>query len=106
MKKSVTLALIASAATMAVPSVVFAAESSQSVQAAAEEVAAPVEVNAGQMLYSADGKRIAKIYRVNEEGSPQIIMDGRLITVPASTLTDMDGKVATSLSKRDVARTR
>lgn len=105
MKKSVTLALIASAATMAVPSVVFAAES-QSVQAVADEVAAPAEVNAGQMLYSANGKRIAKIYRVNEEGNPQVIMDGRLITIPASTLTVVDGKVATSLSKRDVSLTR
>lgn len=106
MTKFIPLAAIATVATMAVPSVVLAAETSQSVQAAAEEVAAPVDVNAGQMLYSANGKRIAKIYRVNEEGNPQVIMNGRLITVPAATLSEVDGKVATSLSRREVSRTR
>ena len=67
---------------VAFPSVVFGAETSQSVKAAAEEVAAPVEVNEGKMLYSANGSRIANVYRVSAEGNPQIIMDGRLITVP------------------------
>lgn len=101
------LALIVTAAALsAVPSVVFAAETSQSVQAAAEEVAAPVEVNRGTMLYSANGGRIASIYRVTEDGSPQVILNGRLITVPAATLSEQNGKITTSLSKRDVSRTR
>ena len=102
MKTFASLALVAA---LAIPSVA-AAESSQSVQAVVNEVASPVDVNAGQMLYGTDGKRIGKIYRVNEEGNPQLILNGRLITVPASTLTDLQGKVATSLSKRDIARSR
>lgn len=106
MKKFAPLALIATAATFAVPSAVFAAETSQSVREVTEEVAAPVEVNAGKMLYSTDGRRVASIYRVTEEGNPQVILNGRLITVPASTLSDMDGKVTTSLSKREIVRVK
>lgn len=100
-------ALIATAAVMtAVPTAVFAGETSQSVQAPAEEVAAPVEVNRGVMLYGAGGKRIANVYRVDADGNPQVIMSGRLITIPASTLTEADGKVMTSLTKREVSKTR
>ncbi len=101
------LALIATAVPMvAIPSAVSAAETTQPVQAAAEEVAAPVEVNRGMMLYGANGNRIANVYRVTADGNPQVIIDGRLITVPVETLSEKDGKVMTSLTKREVARTR
>ena len=103
MKKLVPLAALATVATLAVvPTAVFA-ETTQSVREVTEEAAAPVEVNAGKMLYAANGYRIAPIYRVTEEGNPQVIMNGRLVTVPASTLSDVDGKVTTSLSKKEVA---
>ena len=103
MKKLAPLAALATVATLAVvPTAVFA-ETTQSVREITEEAAAPVEVNAGKMLYAANGYRIAPIYRVTEDGNPQVIMNGRLVTVPASTLSDVDGKVTTSLSKKEVA---
>ena len=106
MNKFAPIALLATVATLAVtPSVVFAAETSQSVQAVTE-AAAQVDVTAGKMLYGANGQRVATIYRVNAEGNPQVIIDGRLITVPASTLSNNDGKVTTSLTKREVTRIR
>ena len=40
----------------------------------------------GHMLYAAGGRRLAPVYRVLADGSPQLILDGRLVTVPASTL--------------------
>lgn len=106
MNKFTPLALLATATTLAaIPTAVFAAETTQPVQAVAEEVAT-LEVNAGKMLYGPKGRRIASIYRVTSEGDPQVILNGRMITVPASTLTDVDGKVTTSLSKRDLSRSR
>jgi hypothetical protein len=64
----------------------------------------PVKVAAGKMLYSGSGYRLAPVYRVNEEGNPQIVLDGTLVTVPASTLTDVGGKLTTSLSKKDLSK--
>ncbi|MCB2076623.1 MAG: hypothetical protein KDE55_02880 [Novosphingobium sp.] len=106
MKKFAPLALLAAAATFAVPGVAFAAEgeTSQSVRAATEEAA--VELNAGQMLYSTKGNRIASIYRVNRDGDAQLILNGRMVTVPASTIAEVDGKVTTSLTKRDLLRAK
>lgn len=104
MNKFASIAVAVSLA--GVPAAALAAESSQSVRAATEEVAAPIEFSAGIMLYGDGGRRIANVYRVNENGDPQVILDGRMITIPASTLTDVDGKVTTSLTKREIARTR
>lgn len=106
MTKTTLLALVATAATLAIPATVFAAEATQSVQAAADSVAPAVKATAGKMLYSADGRRVASIYRVNAEGAPQVIIDGKLITVPASSLSDASGKVTTSLTKADLLRAR
>jgi len=97
MKKILALAAVATAFSA---SAAFA-ETSQSVRAATEEAA--VQLNAGQMLYSAAGYRVAPIYRVNAEGNPQVILSGKLVTVPASTITNVAGKVTTSLTKKEIA---
>ena len=98
MNKYISLALIAAAGFA--PVAAFAADESQTVRAAAD--AAPAKVNAGMMLYAANGYRLAPIYRVTSEGNPQIILNGKLVTVPASSLSDAGGKVTTSLSKKDL----
>lgn len=103
MKKFAPLAALATVVTLAVvPTTVFA-ETTQSVREVTEEAAAPVQFNAGMMLYSTAGYRVAPIYRVSADGNPQVILNGRLITVPASTLSAVDGKVATSLTKKEIA---
>lgn len=106
MKKFVPLAALVTIATFAVVPVAVLAETAAPVGEAAHEVAAAAEINAGKMLYSSHGYRIASIYRVNQEGDPQIILSGRLVTVPASTLSVVDGKVTTSLSKKEIAAAR
>jgi len=64
--------------------------------------AAQVEVKRGSMVYTADGKRIGNVYRVSAEGDAQIIYRGKMISIPASTLS-LDGKkVSTSLSLDEV----
>lgn len=102
MKKFVALAAVASLASFALVPAAFA-ETTQSVRAVTEEAAAPVDLSAGKMLYAANGTRIAPIYRVAADGNPQVILNGRLITVPANSLTDAQGKITTSLTKKDLA---
>ena len=106
MNKFVPFALLATVATIAViPAAVFAAETNQQVREANSAPAAGgVSVSAGKMLYAADGKRIASVYRVTAAGDVQVIIASRLVTVPASTLSDVNGKVTTSVSKSDLNR--
>ena len=105
MKKFAALAAVATLAVFAAPAA-FAAESSQSVRAATDAVAGSVAINAGKMLYASNGQRIAAIYRVTAEGNPQVILNGKLVTVPATSLSDVNGKVTTSLSKSELSRAR
>lgn len=100
----VPLALLATVATLAIiPQAVFAAEANQQVRETAGSVAAPANsVTAGKMLYGSDGRRIASIYRIAANGDAQVILDGRLLTVPAATLSTATGKIATSLTKTEI----
>lgn len=106
MHKTALLALAATGAIFTAPATVFAAEATQPVQTAADSAAPAVKVTSGKMLYSVDGRRVASVYRVNAEGAPQVIIDGKLITVPASSLSEAGGKVTTSLTKSDLLRAR
>jgi hypothetical protein len=56
----------------------------------------------GKMLVTSSGTRLGSVYRVGPDGSAQIIIDGKMVTVPASTLSNVDGKLTTSLSKSEV----
>jgi hypothetical protein len=75
-----------------------------SVAAAAQEAAstAPVTATKGKMLYATNGGRLGSVYRVADDGAVQLILDGSMRTVPASTLAMVDGKLTTSLSKSEV----
>jgi hypothetical protein len=64
--------------------------------------AAPVSAVKGSILISANGSRLAQVYRVNADGSAQIIIDGRMVTVPAATLSIAGGRLTTSLTKSEV----
>ncbi len=54
------------------------------------------------MLVSANGARLGTVNRLAADGSPQIIIDGKLVTVPLATLSTVNGKLTTSLSKSEV----
>ncbi|MBU6267331.1 MAG: hypothetical protein KGN34_07315 [Sphingomonadales bacterium] len=58
----------------------------------------------GQMVYGANGQRIAPIYRVAADGSVQVIIDGKLATIPASALKVDGGKVVSAKNKADLAK--
>lgn len=103
MNKFAPLAFVATLALFALAPAALHAEASQSVNAAVE-ASAPVKVVAGKTLFGANGSRIAAVYRVDAQGRVQIILDGKLINVPASTLSDVDGKVTTSMTKSELLR--
>ena len=65
-----------------------------------------VQVEKGQMIYSSTGKRLGQIYRVTAEGNPQVVLNSRLVTVPASTLSTAEGKISTSLTTRELLKSR
>ena len=103
MNKFTPIALLATVATLAfVPTVVFAAETNQQVQQASATVSGGVAVTVGRMLYGADGNRVANVYRVAADGSAQIILNGKLVTVPVATLSQANGKLATSLTRSEL----
>jgi hypothetical protein len=60
----------------------------------------------GQMLIGANGARLGPVYRVGADGSAQIFIDGKLVSIPASTLSTASGKLTTSLSKSEVIALR
>ena len=59
----------------------------------------------GQLVSTVDKTHLGMISRVEAIGA-QIIYDGRMITIPVSTLSVVDGHVVTSLTKHDVLRLR
>lgn len=79
--------------------------------AVAESVSQPAVKEAvakkGKMVVAAGGTRLGPVYRVAANGGVQLILEGRLITIPADTLsTSEDGKVVTSLSKKEALSLR
>jgi hypothetical protein len=56
----------------------------------------------GKMLVASNGARLGVVYRVESDGSAQMIIDGKLVTIPAATISSVDGKLTTSLSKSEV----
>lgn len=69
-------------------------------------LAEPATPVVGKMLYSTGGKKLAAIYKLDAANAPQILLDGKLVTVPAATLNGVDGRIETSLTKKDLMTLR
>lgn len=75
---------------------------SAAVPSAAGTTAPAGSVTAGKMLYGPDGHRIGSVYRVTAQGDAELILDGKMVTAPASSLSLANGKLTTSLTKSDL----
>lgn len=95
-KKSCVLALMC--VFMAAP----AAAENAAAPAATSSKAPAVVATVGQMLHASNGGRLAPVNRVTTDGSVQIIINGKIVTVPISTLSMPNGELTTSLSKNKV----
>jgi hypothetical protein len=73
---------------------------------AAPAATAAAVAEKGKMLTSANGARLGAVYRVGPDGAAQIIIDGKLVTVPANTISVANGKLVTSLTKSEVLALR
>lgn len=60
------------------------------------------QVKEGSMLYSEDGRRLGAVYKVGDDGSVKVIYNNKVVVIPASTLSDVNGKLTTTLTKSDV----
>ena len=58
----------------------------------------------GKLVVTSTGARLGAVHRVTDDGSAQLIIEGKMVTIPASTLSLADGKLTTSLSKADVRK--
>src|SRR5436190_1168232 len=56
---------------------------------------------AGKPLFDAKGQRIGAIYAVAGNGAAQLIVNGKMVSVPAATLAQADGKLVTSLTRAE-----
>ncbi len=60
----------------------------------------------GQTLRDAKAGRLGMIDKVNADGSVQIIFNGRVVALPATTITVTENGVSTSLTKKEIGRIR
>lgn len=67
-----------------------------------EAATAAVAGSKGKMLVAANGARLGPVYRVGADGSAQIFIDGKLVSIPVATLSTANGRLTTSLSKSEV----
>ena len=74
--------------------------------AAQEAAAAGLAVTPGKMIYISTGQSLAPVYRVTGAGDAQIILNGRLVTIPAASLSDVSGKLTTSLARKDISQAK
>jgi len=62
------------------------------------------EVERNDRLYDASGSSVAKVTRVADNGDLLVIYKGKVRRIDASTLSNSDGKLMTSLTKTEIRR--
>ena len=96
MRKSYVAAIAASIA--------FAAFSTVTATPAQAQATATAEV--GRAIYSADGKKLGAVYKVAKDGAPQVIISGKLVTVPAASVSLSGERIVTTLTRKDIMTKR
>ncbi|WP_422342923.1 hypothetical protein [Parasphingorhabdus sp.] len=62
------------------------------------------DVQRNDRLYDANGSSVAKISRVAEDGDVLVIYKGKVRRIQAETLSNTDGKLMTTLTKKELRR--
>tara|TARA_R110000772_G_scaffold256395_2_gene372943 strand:- start:2102 stop:2368 length:267 start_codon:yes stop_codon:yes gene_type:complete len=62
------------------------------------------EVKRNERLYDASGSSIGKVNRVADDGDILIIYKGKVRRIQAETLSETDGKLMTTLTKKELRR--
>ncbi|MGI9362590.1 MAG: hypothetical protein ACR2O7_13650 [Parasphingorhabdus sp.] len=64
--------------------------------------AADVDVERNERLYDASGASVAKVNRVETDGDVLVIYKGKVRRIQSDTLSKTDGKLATTLTKKEI----
>lgn len=91
--------LLPLALSVALPSVASAAP-----PAPVAPAPAAIAVHVGELVRDASGSRVGAISEVYGDGSVQVIYNSQLVSIPASTLSATDGKLSTSLTRKQLAQ--
>ena len=97
MRLFVSLALLAAATTPALAIETAAAP----VEAAAALDRAPKE---GEVLRDTGARIVGQVYKVQPSGNILVIANRQTVRIPASTLSIVDGKLVTTLTKSEALR--
>ncbi|QTD55406.1 hypothetical protein [Parasphingorhabdus cellanae] len=62
------------------------------------------DVQRNDRLYDASGSSVAKVNRVTDNGDVLVIYKGKVRRVQAETLSNTDGKLMTTLTKKELRR--
>ena len=60
----------------------------------------------GKMIYTADKHQLGAVYNVKKDGAAEVIVDTRIVTVPAASVETKDGKLWTSLTRKEALASR
>lgn len=101
MRKAYVAAVAASIAFAA-----FSTVTAQPAQAQTPQAQVGVTVEVGKPIYSADGAKLGAIYKVAKDGAPQVIVSGKLVTVPAASVSVSGDRFVTTLTKKDIMTKR
>lgn len=82
--------------------VIVGAASAPFITVAATATNHAVHAKEGWALYSKDGRWLGAIHKVSEDGSVELVLNDKLVVIPASTLLELNGKLITRLTKSDV----
>jgi hypothetical protein len=74
--------------------------------ASAPAVAQGQEISQDKPLYDAEGKRVGNIDRVADQKWVKVIYKDAFVTIGWDTLSVKDGKVTTSLTRKEIGRLR
>lgn len=66
--------------------------------------ASAAEAERNDRLYDATGASVAKVSRVTDTGDLLVIYKGKVRRIEASTLSNSDGKLVTSLTRSEIRR--
>ena len=109
MTKLVPAAVVCVAAQLALIASPLPAQAQEvAAQAAATvtEQAQAVNASRSDMLYDSQGRRVNSVYRVMNDGSVRLLMNGKSIIIPVGTLSRVDGKLTTTYTRREIRKMR
>jgi hypothetical protein len=66
--------------------------------------ASAAEAERNDRLFDATGAAVAKVNRVTDAGDLLVIYKGKVRRIEASTLSNSDGKLVTSLTRTEISR--